>query len=194
MTSATVDTAALTELWDRRWPGQSKLPYELRDARDRWVRFHALPESKRYPERESEYATVLRRHNTVLTELADGGDLLLMTSGYSDGPEQAGAAAMVPAHRDAAYWTTICIDDQPPFESYLHLFVSRIPWSPGALDPLLRQVADWAIANVVVADVDLRWLYHPYDGGMDVILGSSCARDELRERHRDWLSQRSDGM
>ena len=36
---------------------------------ERWVRFHSLPESKRYAESEDEEAEVLRRHLTLLDEL-----------------------------------------------------------------------------------------------------------------------------
>ena len=54
MTHADLDTDTLTKLWDQRWPGCSKVPYELRGARDRWVRFHTLPHSKRYPDSDSD--------------------------------------------------------------------------------------------------------------------------------------------
>ena len=69
-------------------------------------------------------------------------------------------------HPDATYWTSTCIDDDPDLTSWIHLYVSQIMWSPGCAEPLLRQVADDVIANVLLADTDLRWLYHPYDGGM----------------------------
>ncbi len=59
MTGRAVDTDALTRLWDQRWPGCSKVPYELRGVRNPWVRFHTLPGSKRYPESESEYEIIL---------------------------------------------------------------------------------------------------------------------------------------
>jgi hypothetical protein len=42
---------------------------------DRWVRFHSLPESKRYPDSQAEYAIELDRHYTVLSELDLGSDL-----------------------------------------------------------------------------------------------------------------------
>jgi hypothetical protein len=76
----------------------------------------------------------------------------------------------------------------------MHLYVSQVTWSGGCLDPLLRQVAEDVIANALVADVGLRWLYHPYDGGMDVILSSSGERDALRDRHRQWLSPHPAGL
>lgn len=192
-----VDTDALTALWDQRWPGCSKVPYELRGVHDRWIRFHTLPASKRYPETKSEYEIILGRHNTVLTELVTDSALLVLTAGYSDRPEPevpGRSAETVAVHRDASYWASACIDDEPGCESYLHLYVSEVRWSPGCVDPLLRKVADDVIANVLLADTGLRWLYHPYDGGMDVIMSSRAERDVLRDRHRDWLSAHPDGL
>lgn len=197
MSSSVVDTAALTALWDERWPGCSKLPYELRGVRDRWVRFHTLPGSKRYPETEAEYGIVLAGHSTVLAELVTGPDVLVVTVGYSDAPEPqepCRSPETMVVHPDATHWTSLCMDDEPGFESWMHLYVSQTPWSAGCLNPLLRQVADDVIANVVLADTDLRWLYHPYDGGMDVILPSTADRDALRDRHREWLSAHPGGL
>ncbi|WP_440357023.1 DUF3885 domain-containing protein [Melissospora conviva] len=91
-------------------------------------------------------------------------------------------------HPKAGYWTSVCMNDEPGLESWMHLYVSRMAWSPGSLDALLRKVADDVIANVLIADLGLRWLYHPYDGGMDVLMSSNAERDALRERHRYWLS------
>lgn len=93
--------------------------------------------------------------------------------------------------------------DAPPRPDQLHHRTSNNlrPRAPpaathDAIDSgrLLRQVADDVIASVVIADIDLLWLYHPYDGGMDVILPSPHARDALRDRHRDWLSRHPAGL
>src|SRR4051794_19970923 len=41
----------LDALWAERWPTTPPVGHLLRDLhRDRWARFHALPESKRYPD------------------------------------------------------------------------------------------------------------------------------------------------
>jgi hypothetical protein len=69
VTAAWLTPSDLSRLWDEGWLSLSKLPYELRAAHERWVRFHALSGSKRYPDTASEYETVLARHNTVLAEL-----------------------------------------------------------------------------------------------------------------------------
>jgi hypothetical protein len=54
--NGTIEVGALTELWRRRWPDSRPVADELRDTEHkRWVRFHSLPESKRYPDDEAEY-------------------------------------------------------------------------------------------------------------------------------------------
>jgi len=59
----------------------------MTEHRDRWVRFHSLPESKRYASDEIERRTILHRHYTVLGELFSGADVLIMTSKFSFGPQ-----------------------------------------------------------------------------------------------------------
>jgi hypothetical protein len=156
-----------------------------------------LPGSKRYPETEAEYGIILSRHNTVLDELVTGPAVLVVTAGYSgarEPPESCRSPATVAVHPNAWHWTSVCIDDEPGFESWMHLYVGQTPWSVGRLDPLLRHVTDDIIANVVVADTGLGWLFHPYDGGMDVLLSSAAERDALRDRHPDWLSTHPGGL
>jgi hypothetical protein len=74
------------------------------------------------------------------------------------------------------------------------VFVNERFWTPGLFDALVRKIADDVLANVMIVAVDGKWLLHPYDGGMDVILESSTARDKLKGRFGQWLSWRPDGM
>jgi hypothetical protein len=192
-----VDIARLSELWEQQWPGCSKLPYLLRGLQDRWVRFHTLPGSKRYADTEAEYEIILARHHTVLMELVTTPTVLVVTPAYSDQltPPKFGRSAETTAvHPAATYWSSVCIADEPDWTSWIHLYVTETPWAAGCLDPLLRHVADDIIANVLITDVALRWLYHPYDGGMDVILATTAERDVLRSRHPDWLSAHPAGL
>ena len=62
------------------------------------------------------------------------------------------------------------------------------------VDGLLRAVADDEIGGVILGPADLRWLYHPYDGGADVILPTPFERDALKERHPAWLSRHPAGL
>jgi hypothetical protein len=186
--------------WDRCFPNCEPIGYRLRETfRQRWVRFRSLPGSKRYPEGEDEYAEVLARHNTILGELTSpGGQVVLVTTGYSESPEPTRSYPEVMAFDPGATpWRTVAMHnvtsefDDP---SYWHLFASVREWRPGVFDPLVRLVADDAVANVLVVALDCRWLLHPYDGGMDVIAETPVARQRLRGRYSAWLSARRDGL
>lgn len=185
------ETAALTEMWQRHWPDCPPVGYKLRGPyRNVWVRFHSLPESKRYAQDESEYAVVLERYNTVLDELFAGGHVYVITPVWATESEVPRSPA------DAGYWQTLLVEDDPDpeFRTYCHLFAARRLWRYGCLDELLRDVADDKVAGVLITDTRMGRVYHPYDGGADVFLATPEERDETRDRHADWLSSHPLGL
>lgn len=192
-----LDVAALSQLWALSWPALRPIGHEVGGDRERWVRFHALPGSKRYPEDEREYAEVLRRHNLLLTELVSRTSprLLVMTVAWSDsGLPTARDAALADAVPDADFWTSVLREKDGDEEDWTHVYVTSRDWQHGVLDPLLRLVADDETADVIITDDRLRWLVHPYDGGVDVVTGTTEERDQLRQRHSDWLSEHPSGL
>ncbi|MFE7439512.1 hypothetical protein ACFU7X_03495 [Streptomyces chartreusis] len=161
------------------------------------MRFHSLPDSKRYPETEDEYAIALHRYNTILDELFEGTDVYVITVAWSwepGGPELPPVRREV--HPQGARWTMLAYDDDPDPElhSYTHLYTDRRLWRPGTVDDILREVADDVLSGVIITDSGLTRIHHPYDGGADVILTTTSERDALRERHTDWLSSHPSGL
>ncbi len=166
---------------------------------DRWVRFHSLPGSKRYPEDEAEYATVLNRHNRILGELAGSErGVVLLSTGYSESPNPVRPQpALETLDPKAKPWRSVPMHElEAGFDtpSYWHVFASAWEWRSGLFDPIVRLVADDVLANVMIVNSACRWLLHPYDGGMDVIAESPAARDRLKSCYADWLSPRPDGL
>ena len=185
------EVESLTAAWRTRWGG-NPVGYELRGRHaDRWVRFHSLPQSKRYAETEGEYAIILDRHHQVLTELGSDENLYLIAGYFEDAR---GGISPDPRHPGAIPWLTIEPDDRSYFEIPLRLYVAAIPHDRRTLDPLLRGVADDEIGYAIIAPLDLRWLYHPYDGGADCIAPTADERDVLKSRHADWLSAHPAGL
>ncbi|MER5705101.1 hypothetical protein ABT023_24560 [Micromonospora sp. NPDC002296] len=189
----------LTDLWEQSWPECPPFGHWLGGHYpDRWVRFHSLPGSKRYPDNENEYTIVLDRHYTTLSELGPGAALLVVTSEWTESP--ASTPQRWPRRSEVApsawHWQTLLEDPEeaPEYRSYTQLHAETIPWRPGTIDVLLRAVADYELANVLLAPTDLRWLYHPYDGGADVILPTPEQRDALKAQHQDWLSEHPSGL
>jgi hypothetical protein len=181
------DSERLSALWDERWPSTPPIAFLLRVRHpDRWVRFHSLPESKRYAETESEMAEILTRHHAVLGALGVSDQcLVILTRFASDTPP----GIELP---DESHWRTIEADEY--LEEPARLCVSLMTYGSDAFDAVLRAAAEWQIANVIVGPSDLRWLYHPYDGGADVIASSPEERDRLRADFSDWLSSHPRGV
>lgn len=186
--------------WTATYPKCPPISYLLRDAyADRWVRFHSLPESKRYPEDESEYETVLTRHNAVLDHLAQPHEsLILVSTGYSETAEPSRSdTALNRRDAGAVRWRTMAkhiLDNDPDCPNYWHLYMSCREWNPGCFDSILRLVADDVVSNIMILSVTGQWVLHPYDGGADVILPTTEERDKLRSQFRQWLSARADGL
>jgi len=197
-----VDAADLTARWTEAWGNCRPIGHELRTRlHDRWVRFHSLPGSKRYAGNEGEQTELLRRHLTVLAELLSRDsagaerDLLVVTASWSDGPAPAPRepelARVLPA---ADHWTSIVTDDSVPGEeTWTHLWVTATRFPGQDLPRLLRLVADHATAGVIITS-DLSWLYHPYDGGADVIAATPGQRDQPRRQYHDWLPAHPAGL
>ncbi len=185
--------------WDEYFPECEPVAHLLRERfRSRWVRFHSLPESKRYPENEVEMQTVLARHNAVLWELIERESrVVLLTTRYSESTENA------PRHPEvltfdatAVPWQVVPMHqiEGDDVQNFWHVSASLWEWQLGTFDPLVRLVADDKIANVMMVHPECRWMLHPYDGGMDVILESDDARQRLKLFHRAWLSDHPDGL
>lgn len=191
------DLEALSALWERQWPSPA-WDVQLRSAcQDRWVRFHSLPGSKRYPGDEAEYAIVLERHHTLLNELGPNDDeLYVVTHEWTGDPEPVvRMSRLQEVDPGGRHWSSHVHDDEFPDDVvYEHRYISRRPRRREALDPLLRLVADDVVAEVGLAPLDLRWLYHPYDGGGDVFAPNRAVRDALKAAHPDWLSAHPTGL
>ncbi|MFH0522030.1 hypothetical protein ACHBTE_33290 [Streptomyces sp. M41] len=165
---------------------------------DRWVRFHSLPGSKRYPESADEYGIVLERYNTVLDELFTGLEVFVVTMDWSytpTGPAGHGTPRQE-LHPDSVLWWTESNQDDtdPEFHTHTRLYADRRQWRHGCVDNLLRAVADEALVEVFITDTELRRVHHPYDGGADVIAATPDERDALRDRHAAWLSGHPAGL
>jgi hypothetical protein len=189
----------LLVLWRQQWAECPPLADELKHAyRHRWVRFHSLPESKRYAESAAEYDIVLHRYNAVLNELFRDQEVRIVTTNWSNKlkpPELSAHHAHV--HPRARHWTSVRTDEDetdPNFITYTHLYASRTLWRTGVLDNLLRAVADDVAAGVMITSLSFDRIHHPYDGGADVLLSTTIERDAIRHRHTDWLSQHPLGL
>lgn len=185
----------LNTFWAAAMNGALPVAHELREQfHERWVRFHSLPESKRYPESEAEYEEVFSRHNAILSHLYDlPTEVLTILPEYSELQQR---CLPHDAVRDL-FPETIPWCSYPANENdglHVHLHVARVQYSGTELDGLLRRVADDQVRNVLIINLPSQSVVHPYDGGADVILPTSEARDQLKHTFRDWLPSHPQGL
>jgi hypothetical protein len=192
-----MNTTEFNIYWDSHFPDCPPVAHWLRHAyRDRWFRIHALPQSKRYPETAAEYAEVLRRHNVILTDLLlVGQPFALLTAGYSSTQAPVPPEGVDPRYGPQIFMRSVLYDEDEEYGNiYWHIWICQHLWEPGTLDPLLVAVADDSIENVLIVDPHQSVVYHPYDGGADIILKTCKQQDHCRIRYKDWLSSHPSGL
>jgi hypothetical protein len=164
---------------------------------DNWVRFHSLPESKRYPETESEYLELLRRHSEVANELFSPNEPIFIFRSYLKEQKLRGKQKHQLAGRQllesmiklpANLGVLIESDDD------LYCVRAMITvWKPEFFDVLIRQVSNEEQTGVTFVSPATKNIYCPYDGGMD-IFSFSVNRAVLEAKFLDWQSTRSDKL
>ncbi len=182
----------MDELWATIASGVSPVPYRLRDSLPhRWVRFHSLPDAQRYAANEAEHTVVLRSHNAVLNFIAQTGEMVrFVSSGFSYTVEPIRENGLLrQLDPNAVHWRTI-----PNEDGFSHFYFSEWNWEPGIFDAILSRVAAWEIVDTMLIGTHGHWIYHPYDGGADVIAPDTAKRDSIRDAYDDWLSPHPTGL
>lgn len=202
------DLTQLGQAWEDAWPNCPPAGHRLvgKDESS-WIRFWSLPRGKRYADDEVETEEIISRHLTVLADLCEltqtsREDLRVVTIGWSDSewpaPRMAGGLGatwdgdLICESPPSAYWKAVPYDlSDPEDPTWAHLYVGRTEVTNPLLRSLLLLVADDQAAGVTICPPALEWVYHPYDGGGDVIVNQREVRVELRRRHPEWLGTES---
>ncbi len=186
----------LNQFWKTYFSDIPPLAHTLKHQyKDRWVRFHALPESKRYPDTEQEYLEILFRHNAVLSTICqENGCVYVVLSEYSD-TEKPEVTIAMPGFVKATFWRSVTMHEMDDvYKNIWHFYVYKVTWSMGVFDALFRLVADDKINEIMLINPKQQWVFHPYDGGVDVIVKNEQEKNLLKAKFSDWLSPRDDGF
>jgi hypothetical protein len=114
--------------------------------------------------------------------------------GYSDEPTPVSPLLLqtdASLNRSSTFAFTATSDTGSP---YWHFFVAPLNWQSGCLDAVLARVATDAVADILVIGQEQKCVYHPYDGGGDIIVRNEEARTALEQIFSGWLSPTADGL
>jgi hypothetical protein len=171
------------DFWAENYPESQPINYLLGiHLQDNWLRIHSLPESKRYANTKEEWDILLSRQNTVIDDLIPQGSDIHVVINWID-----------PDHflfrmfnfNDIGIFTTD--DGETIFQSYSF----ETTWETNGLNPLLIEIADDQIRAFIIGK---DCLISPYDGGMDIYYKDVQAKYLYKEKYKNWLSKRWDGM
>lgn len=191
------DVTTLTLVWSAAIGSTPPVGSHLRTALpERWVRFHYLPDGERIATSTEQRSEVVNRYRAVLTALTAAAEekLLVTTCGWAratPAPRPPDLAALMPG----TLWHDVAPEN--PADSTTTVYATAVPpdvTTPQLTDLLLLWAADERTADIIIAPPSCAWLFHPYDGGMDVIARDPIERDRLAEQFSSWLSDRDDGL
>jgi hypothetical protein len=157
-------------------------PLLLQDASLPWVRFHALPGSKRYAENAAEREIILARANELGDHLL-GAEAPCWLVG-TDFQETRTGWTLAGQYED---------DIGVPDELIVPFFVQSVDWRSGDFDAELMSIAE--------DDERFLWIgrtsggiFAPYDGGFDLFSPNARQIATLKAELSEWLSLEPSGL
>lgn len=184
--------------WARFHHGQRPVGWMLReDGAANWVRFHSLPQSKRYAATDEERSIILTRQNSLAMEVLGDETCWLIQTQWVSPPGETDVADQYDPFRatrelglEMAF--EFLVDDgeeSRPWRTY----AGHTAWLPGRFDDLLLSIADEKAGPTIWMGSNGA-LFAPYDGGVDLFLSELSEVNRLKQQHADWLSDHPLGL
>jgi hypothetical protein len=151
-----------------------------------WVRFHSLPDSKRYPENEAEEGIILSRAYSL------GNTTLGM--GTSCWQIECRAKELNPPYWDAPVSGVKAITFADDEEKLWCAHVLETHWRQDTLDAILLAVADDKTGPTMWMARNTGKIFAPYDGGFDLLVSSPEEVEQLKAQFGEWLSDHPEGL
>ena len=198
-----MSAASFRQAWHRHYPNFEPVGYELLHAGARpWIRFHSLPESKRYADTETEWRELLARQNELASAvLGEDQKCWLvqsaweLTPGVTDYAFRNGNDPFRAITDHGLESAIITVRDQgTEDERRWEACAGLTTWASGRFDQLLRQIANDQAAPTLWLSHDTGSVFAPYDGGVDLFLPDERMVTALAERYPGWLSAHPSGL
>ncbi|WAC47925.1 hypothetical protein OVA03_14645 [Asticcacaulis sp. SL142] len=192
------------DAWQKFHPDSLPMGHLVRESEnDNWLRFHSLPESKRYADTEAEMAIILERQNIIASEVLGSRACWIASSLHILEDDAKDDEHWVPETRRRNH-NNLCEkyqmshsfyfrDPDPDVEIDNDLFTALTAWQAREFDEVLRDIAGDMLTDTLWMSADTGAIFAPYDGGVDLILPDVSEIARLRTKYSDWLSSHPSG-
>ncbi|MFW2160769.1 hypothetical protein ACG93T_05205 [Acinetobacter beijerinckii] len=189
--------------WDQLYPNNLPISHLLKHYFPQsWLRIHSLPESKRYADTPAEYELLLNRHNEIITDCFGENTSIFIVSGHyfsqPSNDEDYEPAFILPCKfnlEQAINLKQLNPEDYDDDEedSFFRPYSIETTWQSNQHNDLLKKIADDEVRAFMIS-FEQNIIVAPYDGGIDFIIFNEAKRNALRDKYKDWLSPREDGL
>lgn len=168
--------------------------YLFKVLNERWVRFHALPEIKRYATNEHERNIIRTRAQTLGNAvLGDRQPCLVVTvfRGWHRSPRPYSETLI--EEFELRFWLDWAYVDRFGDYEGFGFYGNRLNWEyqrfRQTLDDTAENEAEVLFMNCLTGSI-----FAPYDGGFDCFLPTPEEMQKLKAAHKDWLSPLPSGL
>jgi len=158
-----------------------------------WLRIHSLPESKRYPEDDTERLIVFDRYSRFGSALlGESAPCLIVQSrfvGFPRSSEILPELDWMPIHRVGDE-----NQDEDEVEDVWDSWVAHTIWKPSTFRTLLLEIADNRESNIAFLSETTDCVFTPYDGGADGFSFDTSLLHRLSGEFAPWLSAHPLGL
>jgi len=184
--------------WVHNYQDKPPLSYRLRDLfHKNWIRFHALPESKRYADTQAEQHIISSRAQ-ALADIVLGKEspCWIFSTIPTEDLLQKGSPieALISQYNLIKGFEFVDKLEDPEDQLEWTVFYQKHEWNYETFKTHLTDIADDFWPKLCWISIETGNLFLPYDGGFDLILSSQKQINDLREKFVDWLSIRPDGF
>jgi hypothetical protein len=183
MKAAAYTPQSFMVFWNDNYPETPPVNYHFKHyLHSRWLRIHSLPGAKRYADSSSEWDILLQRQNTLIADFVAGGEPIKVVVNFIeiDNPLF-----------NLFDFTNIGVFKDMEAETVFQSFLFEVNWQPGILNQMLTMIARDDMRAFIISS---NCLIAPYDGGVDIIVQDTPARDACKIKYKEWLSPREDGL
>ena len=186
------------QLWSRFHDGHWPVGYRLRESgAANWVRFHSLPNSKRYADSDDERRIILQRQNLLAAEVLKSDPCWLVQTHWVTPAGMVDVADVndpFAATRQFGLESVFEFAQDNDDEVVWRVHAGPVRWTEGSFDALLASIAEGEAGPTLWMSEATGSIFAPYDGGIDLFLAEAGPVASLKMKHGDWLSSHPEGL
>lgn len=202
-----INSAKFQNIWTHYYgdcvPLTNVFKYNLQN---KWLRFHSLTNGKRYAQNNDELSEIIKKNHYLMKDII--GDsrkafVVFATPNYDPSLSESNLGCEL--NQTQKGYVEICnkIIEKFNLENEFTINFDGMSFSINSalveldkfsFEDIFSQIANDEVDYLFIMNPKNGDIFAPYDGGVDLIIRDETKKANLREKHKNWLSNREDGF